>query len=143
MASDDGSMQLSVVGDVSAALPETSSFDSIDEASAFFEGGSLGYSATDDPTRFDGLELCCKEWQVEPLAVSEVSSSVFDDESVFPRGSIDFDCALLMRGIEHAWHGRGDLCCATADGAPCSQAQVSMRLAWLPHAWGTHERRAS
>ena len=31
--------------------------------------------------------------------------------SVFPEGSIDFDWALLMRGIEHEWHGEQDLCC--------------------------------
>ena len=38
-------------------------------------------------------------------------------ESLFPRGSIEFDCALLMRGIEHEWHGKGDLCCQTPAAA--------------------------
>jgi hypothetical protein len=33
---------------------------------------------------------------------------------LFPKGSIEFDCALLMRGIEHEWHGVPDLCCADA-----------------------------
>ena len=42
-------------------------------------------------------------------------SSVFEDESLFPRGSTEFDSALLMRGIEHEWHGRDDLCCAPGD----------------------------
>ena len=36
-------------------------------------------------------------------------SSFFEDESLFPRGSVGFDCALLMRGIEHEWHGKPDL----------------------------------
>jgi hypothetical protein len=31
--------------------------------------------------------------------------------SLSPRDSIQFDCALLMRGIEHEWHGKSDLCC--------------------------------
>jgi hypothetical protein len=31
------------------------------------------------------------------------------DEALFPKGSVEFDCALLMRGIEHEWHGKDDL----------------------------------
>src|SRR5207302_608127 len=80
-----------------------------------FEGGSLGYSATRDPARFQGLELRCRNWHVEPLAVEEVRSSFFEDETLFPKGSITFDCALLMRGIEHEWHGKTDLCCAAGN----------------------------
>ena len=83
-----------------------------EEASAFFQAGELGYSATPEPTRFQGMRLRCDTWQVEPLQVEEVHSSFFEDQSLFPRGSIAFDCALLMRGIEHEWHGQADLCCA-------------------------------
>jgi len=36
-----------------------------------------------------------------------VESSFFEDRALFPPGSVEFDCALLMRGIEHEWHGRG------------------------------------
>ena len=111
LESDDGVTSLSVVGDVTDRLPASSVFGSLAEASAFFQAGSLGYSATPDPRRFQGLELRCHRWQVEALAVSAVRSSYFDDRSVFPAGSIEFDCALLMRGIEHEWHGKSDLCC--------------------------------
>lgn len=111
LRSDDGVTSLSVVGDVTDQLPGSSAFGSLPEASAFFRAGSLGYSATPDPRRFQGLELRCHRWQVEPLAVAAVRSSYFDDRSVFPAGSIQFDCALLMRGIEHEWHGKSDLCC--------------------------------
>ena len=113
LQSDDGVTSLSVVGDISDGLPPGSLFGSLGEASAFFEAGSLGYSATPDPRRFQGLELRCYRWQVEPLAVTAVRSSYFDDRSVFPAASIEFDCALLMRGIEHEWHGKSDLCCAS------------------------------
>ena len=41
--------------------------------------------------------------------MSAVQSSYFDDRAVFPAGSIEFDCALLMRGIEHEWHSEADL----------------------------------
>ena len=54
-------------------------------------------------------------WEVEPLAVTSVRSSFFDDRSVFPAGSIEFDCALLMRGIDHEWRGHPDLCCAAEE----------------------------
>jgi hypothetical protein len=112
LRSDDGVTTMSVRGRRTGQLPASSVFRSLDEASAFFQAGSLGYSATPDPARFQGLELRCRNWQVEPLAVEEVRSSFFEDESLFPKGSIEFDCALLMRGIEHEWHGKSDLCCA-------------------------------
>jgi hypothetical protein len=114
LRSDDGATTMSVRGRRSDSLPASSVFGSLAEASAFYEAGSLGYSATPDPSRFQGLELRCVNWQVEPLEVEEVRSSYFEDESLFPKGSIEFDCALLMRGIEHEWHGKSDLCCAAA-----------------------------
>ncbi len=63
-----------------------------------------------DPQRFHGLELRCDEWRVDPLDVSLVKSSYFDDATVFPRGSLELDCAVLMRGIRHEWHNRADRC---------------------------------
>ena len=110
LRSDDGSTTVSVTGTVTADIPSDSVFPSLSAASEFFAGGSLGYSVTRDHGRFDGLELRCTTWQVEPLAVDQVTSSFFSDEARFPPGSVDFDCALLMRGIRHEWHGRGSLC---------------------------------
>ncbi len=111
LQSDDGTTSLSVVGDVVDRWPVASAFGSLADASSFFQGGSIGYSTTSDSQRFQGLELRCRRWQVQPLAVSAVRSSYFDDRSLFPTGSIEFDSALLMRAIEHEWHGRPDLCC--------------------------------
>jgi uncharacterized protein YqjF (DUF2071 family) len=112
LRSDDGITSMSVRGRRTDRLPASSVFGSLLEASAFFEAGSLGYSATADPTRFQGLELRCLNWRVESLEVEEVRSSFFEDRALFPTGSIEFDCALLMRGIQHEWHGKPDLCCA-------------------------------
>jgi hypothetical protein len=39
-----------------------------------------------------------------------VRSSFFEDRSLFPEGSLEFDGALLMRGLEHEWNGKSDLC---------------------------------
>jgi Uncharacterized conserved protein (COG2071) len=92
-------------------LDPGSVFGDLATASKFFEGGALGYSKTRKGDRFDGMELCVKKWEVEPLRVTHVVSSFFDDERRFPKGSVKFDCALLMRNIEHEWHARDALCC--------------------------------
>lgn len=111
LRSEDGEVDLAVVGDITGELPSGSVFRSLAEASAFFQTGAVGYSATPDPQRFQGMELRCLRWQMEPLSLTSVRSSYFEDRTVFPAGSIEFDCALLMRGIEHEWHGMDDLCC--------------------------------
>jgi uncharacterized protein DUF2071 len=110
LRSDDRETALAVRGHVTARLPEDSVFESVEEASEFSRAGSLGYSPAQESGRFQGMELRCRHWQVEPLAVEEVRSSFFEDESLFPKGSIAFDHAFLMRGIEHEWHEQADLC---------------------------------
>jgi hypothetical protein len=107
--SDDRWTRVAVVGRLATALPADSAFASLDAASAFFERGSLGYSATREPGIFDGLELRSQTWRVEPLAIERVESSFFDDRDLFPANSIHFDCALIMRAIPHEWHAREQL----------------------------------
>jgi hypothetical protein len=109
MLSDDGDAHIAVEGRCCDDLPETSVFRSLRDASDFFECGSLGYSATSGGDRYDGLELRTLSWNVEPLSMDRVESSFFGDHGLFPAGSAEFDCALLMRGIEHEWHGRESL----------------------------------
>jgi hypothetical protein len=95
--------------DAAHEMPALSVFSSVAEASAFFERGSVGYSVTSDPARLDGLKLETKEWRVEPLEVKRIYSSYFSDETKFPKGTIEFDHALIMRNIEHEWHSADDL----------------------------------
>ncbi len=109
MHSDDGAVDVSVRGETATQLPATSVFDSIETASSFFEGGSLGYSATRDGHKLDGIVLRTKSWRVEPLQVDAVASSYFAEESRFPRGSATFDCALIMRNIEHDWESAAEM----------------------------------
>jgi hypothetical protein len=108
--SDDRHTHLLIDGHVAQELPPTSIFGSLKEVSDFFQEGSLGYSVTADSGKFDGLELRNFGWQVQPLAVEKVESSFFEDKNLFPPASVKFDCALLMRGIEHEWHGKGKMC---------------------------------
>ncbi len=104
-----GRKLLSVKASVTDNFPNGSVFESLSEASSFFETGSLGYSLTSDPSVLDGLELRTKTWHVESLDVEAVYSSYFEDTSTFPEGSTQFDCALLMRDIEHEWHAQQPL----------------------------------
>ncbi|WP_246146668.1 DUF2071 domain-containing protein [Rubripirellula lacrimiformis] len=117
MASDDGGAKVHVSGSVVPAISDSSVFDSLESASAFFEQGALGYSDTLTGGKFDGLELRCRNWHVESLNVDRIQSSYFEDRSRFPSGSVEFDCALLMRDIAHEWHGRPDLCCSLENGS--------------------------
>jgi uncharacterized protein YqjF (DUF2071 family) len=114
VASNDGEVAIDIAARLIAEWPTGSIFASQTEASVFFEAGSLGYSPSRAQNRFQGLELRCDSWHVQPLNIETVSSSVFDDESIFPRGSISLDCGLLMRGIEHQWNQREELCCSEA-----------------------------
>lgn len=118
MQAKDGRTTVEVVGQESDALPAGSCFASLAESSAFFAAGSVGYSANRGGARADGLELVTDRWAVRPLRVEAVSSSFFDDRSVFPAGGIAFDHALIMRDIPHRWKALPDIplgaagCCA-------------------------------
>jgi hypothetical protein len=104
MNSADGLVQVEVAGSMAAELPATSIFRTVPEASAFFEPGVVGYSATASGHRLDGVVLKTHSWSVAPLSIERVSSSYFADERLFPAGTVSFDCALIMRNIAHEWH---------------------------------------
>jgi uncharacterized protein YqjF (DUF2071 family) len=105
----DEAVSVALEGRISDQLPSTSIFSSLAQASTFFEGGAVGYSVTSDEDRLDGLRLNTKEWRVEPLTVESVYSSYFSDETRFPKQSVAFDHALIMRNVVHEWHTVDDL----------------------------------
>lgn len=111
MHSEDGEARVRVAARVADEWPAGSVFSTLDEASAFFASGSLGWSAGSRPSEFDGLELNSFGWSMEPLIVERIESSFFHNPVLFPPGTADFDSALLMRGIQHEWHGRGRMVC--------------------------------
>lgn len=76
-------------------------FENINCVSNFFEKGSIGYSPGNN--KLEGLELKTFNWEVSLLDVQEVQSSFFENESIFPKGSVKFDNALLMKNIQHEW----------------------------------------
>lgn len=109
MRSLDGEVALELRAKPSSKLPRTSKFGSIQEASQFFEKGALGYSETSKGDHLDGLYLVTKNWHVDALEVVRVHSSFYSNTSVFPPGSVEFDCALVMRDINHEWQRAPDL----------------------------------
>lgn len=108
MTSRDGKVKVEVNGTLADDLPKDSIFDKLEDSSKFFRGGALGYSVTRDQKHLDGIILETKEWKVRPLAVESVTSTFYDDTSVFPEGTIEFDHALIMQDVEHEWHSAPD-----------------------------------
>ncbi len=104
MRSHDDAMQVRLRGQLSNHWPATSCFQNVDEASDFFQAGARGFSPRLRSTGLDGLRLQTQIWRVEPLETSEVFSSLYADESQFPRGSVEYDHTLFMHDIAHQWH---------------------------------------
>lgn len=81
-------------------------FETLGNVSDFFEKGAVGYSPNKD--KFEGLQLQTYKWQVQPLEVQHLHSSFYENEAVFPKGTIQFDNALLMTKVEHEWKSMKD-----------------------------------
>lgn len=98
----DGSAQVDVSVHITDELWDSRLFADLNAASAFFEAGSVGYSATRQPRRFDGLGLKTAAWKVEPTSVIYAHSSFFDG-AAFPAGTAELDSALIMRSVPVLW----------------------------------------
>jgi hypothetical protein len=109
MRSADRRIEIDVIARTAARLDASSSFASVGEASAFFEGGGVGYSVTSSGSRLDGVVLKTENWKVEPLSIEEARSTYFGNPEMFPPGSITFDCGLIMRNIPHEWEAAREM----------------------------------
>ncbi|PWK78154.1 uncharacterized protein DUF2071 [Mucilaginibacter oryzae] len=98
--SSDGTA-ISVDAKVTGKLNPDSVFGDLDTASEFFKAGSTGYSPNGN--QYECLVLHTDNWKVQALEVSSVSSSFFENNDIFPAGSVKFDNALLMNNIKHDW----------------------------------------
>lgn len=103
-SSDDTS--ISIDAKESGSFSANSLFETLQDVSDFFEKGEVGYSP--NGKKYEGLKLQAYKWKVRPLEVAHVASSFFAAETVFPKGSVQFDNALLMTRIEHEWHSLAD-----------------------------------
>ena len=107
MNSGDGKVHVKIAARDAIAAADGSVFRTLDEARRFFEEGRVGCSDTGQHGEFDVIELRCLAFRLTPLEVEQVGSSFFDDRRLFPEGSVAFDSAFLMRGIDHTWHDGG------------------------------------
>lgn len=98
--SSDGTT-IEINAELTDKFNENSIFKTLENVSFFFEKGSIGYSP--NGKNFEGLKLETYNWQVKPLKVHSVKSSFFENEEIFPKGSIKFDNAILMENIKHEW----------------------------------------
>lgn len=101
--SRDGKVSL-----LAEAVPSTTFtselFPAVDDATAFFRRGALGYSpsaAAQDC--MDSLRLDAASWTARPMTISTMQSSLFDDIATFPVGTCTLDSALLMSNIASRW----------------------------------------
>jgi hypothetical protein len=108
MRAADG-LQVGLRAHAASSLPARSAFASLEEASAFFRGGALGYSVTRARSRLDALYLDTNDWRVAPLQVDWVQTTYFENVTRFPPGSVELDCALIMRDVPHVWRRKADL----------------------------------
>ncbi|HEU0129593.1 MAG TPA: DUF2071 domain-containing protein [Mycobacteriales bacterium] len=99
-ASRDGDGDVAVDVSVAPALTGSRLFADLGAASAFFEAGSDGFSASRDGGRYDGMALRTNRWAVEAGHVHSARSSFFD---ALPPGSAELDCALVMRHVPVVW----------------------------------------
>jgi hypothetical protein len=120
MQSEDGEVAIRLHARVSDTWPTTSRFRCLEEASDFYRAGSVGYSPTSHGRRLEGMALDTAVWRVEPLLVDALASTYFADLRRFPPSSVEFDSALLMRDIPHAWRSEP----ALASAANCTAARL-------------------
>lgn len=140
MRSYDGAAHVVVRGHEERQLSAHSIFESVQDVSEFFRSGSLGYSPTPGNRAYDGLELRSFNWHVQPFEIERVESSFFEDAARFPPGSVKLDCGLLMRGIDHEWHGRGTLSatCCDRPAFSCGIRGIASLFADYPSGFFVH-----
>jgi hypothetical protein len=91
------------VSAVDADALEGQLFKRPEDAAQFFREGALGYSPAANADRFEGVRLVSKCWDVSPVSVRHMASSLFDDNRLFPNGSCTLDSGLVMRDLPVRW----------------------------------------
>jgi hypothetical protein len=103
IASDDGEVRIACAAVTADHTPSSSVFADVDAASSFFLHDPLGYSPGRRAGSYDVMELVAARWELRPLTVAHVASSVFADTGVFPTGSVAFDSAFAMQPTDARW----------------------------------------
>lgn len=95
------SADTNVRADISVAETWASTlFETVENASKFFQSGAIGWSPTRDKRTLKGLKLETTQWRVHPGQAISVESSFFD---TLPVGSAMLDSVLVMRNVPVTW----------------------------------------
>lgn len=97
-------LHLSLLAKESAHFARGSVFKNLSSAVESLVNHSLEYSPRYQKRVFDGIEFVAENRKVQPLHISQIQSDFFENESLFPKGSVFFDHALLMKNIYAQWH---------------------------------------
>jgi hypothetical protein len=100
--SNDGEVRLSVSAQGADALGGQL-FKRTEDAAQFFQEGALGYSPAGNADYFEGVRLVSNCWDVSPVSVQHMDSSLFDNHSLFPSGTCTLDSGLVMRNLPVRW----------------------------------------
>jgi hypothetical protein len=100
----DGATDISFSSTVSSKWQPTRAFHTLDDASRFFQGGDFGFSCSLKGNSLEGMQLRISRWSLIPLSVQLNEAAFYFNQSVFPKGSIEFDCGMMMRSVPHEWH---------------------------------------
>jgi hypothetical protein len=94
-ADDSVSVKLHTTEEWSSRL-----FNSLDEASAFYQSSPVGWSPTKSSNKVEGLQLFTNDWKVKAGKMVELHSSYFD---AFPKDAVIFDHVLIMQNVPVIW----------------------------------------
>jgi hypothetical protein len=79
-------------------------FPAVDDATAFFRRGALGYSPSAAARDcLDSVRMDAANWAATPMTIARMRSSLFDDPAAFPAGACILDSALLMTNVAARW----------------------------------------
>ena len=114
--SADGKTDVCFSAAVESDWQPTPAFRSLDEASGFFQSGDCGFSCSLRGEAVEGMKLKTLRWSLTPLAVQLNQAAFYFNQACFPKGSVEFDCGLMMRSVPHEWHEIKE--CPAADAIP-------------------------
>jgi hypothetical protein len=106
---NDGAADISLSANWPAQWAPTGAFQHFDEASDFFRQGDCGFSCSIHGDKLEGMRLRTLTWKFEPIKVTRQHSAFYSNSKRFPKGSVEFDCAFIMRSVPHEWHELSDI----------------------------------
>jgi hypothetical protein len=103
MISNDGEAEVKFKGWETDNLPSSSVFNTMEEISRFFRGGSDGYSPTKKGNCLQGMCLVTHTWNMIPLHIETLDTTYFNNILQIPQHTVNVDSVVIMRDISHQW----------------------------------------